>query len=82
MATNIFDKLEKGVVSTSASRTRALGRALAEELPVDCVLALHGDLGSGKTTFVSGLAEGWEIPGPVTSPTFNLLVFHRGRRML
>jgi tRNA threonylcarbamoyladenosine biosynthesis protein TsaE len=69
-------------VTKSAARTRALGKALAAELPPDAVLALHGDLGSGKTTFVSGLAEGWGIPGPVTSPTFNLLVIHRGARML
>jgi tRNA threonylcarbamoyladenosine biosynthesis protein TsaE len=82
MATNIFDKLSTGVVTKSAAGTRALGRALAAELPPDCTLALHGDLGSGKTTFVSGLAEGWGIPGPVTSPTFNLLVIHRGGRML
>ena len=82
MATSIWHRLEKGLVLTSAARTRALGKALAAVLPPDCVLALHGDLGSGKTTLVSGLAEGWEIPGPVTSPTFNLLVLHRGRRLL
>jgi tRNA threonylcarbamoyladenosine biosynthesis protein TsaE len=82
MATSTCDKLRKGVVTTSAARTRALAKTLAAELPPDCVLALHGDLGSGKTTFVSGLAEGWGIPGPVTSPTFNLLVIHRGARML
>lgn len=82
MATNTCDKLRKTVVTQSAARTRALAKAFAAELPPDCVLALHGDLGSGKTTFVSGLAEGWGIPGPVTSPTFNLLVIHRGARML
>jgi tRNA threonylcarbamoyladenosine biosynthesis protein TsaE len=42
-------------------------------------LALHGDLGVGKTTFVQGLARGLEIMDPVTSPTFNIFTLHRGR---
>jgi len=41
------------------------------------VLALHGDLGSGKTTFVKGLAEGLKINDIITSPTFVLLKEYR-----
>lgn len=37
------------------------------------VLALHGDLGSGKTSFVKGLAEGLHINEIITSPTFVIL---------
>ena len=77
-----LDRLRQGIETTAAAETIALGRQLAAELPPDCVLALHGDLGSGKTTLVSGLASGWGIAGPVTSPTYNLFTLHRGQRLL
>lgn len=82
MATNIFDKLRAGVETASATATQRIARALGEALPPDATLALHGDLGSGKTTFVAGLAGAWHIAGPVTSPTFNLFTFYKGDRML
>ncbi len=50
-----------------------LGRRMASELPPNTVLALSGELGAGKTTFVQGLAEGLGVEGPVPSPTFVLL---------
>ena len=37
------------------------------------VLALTGNLGSGKTTFIQGLAEGLGVSTRVISPTFILL---------
>jgi len=50
---------------------------------VDATVALHGDLGAGKTTWVQGLAQGFGITGAVTSPTFTIYTIHRGpRRML
>jgi tRNA threonylcarbamoyladenosine biosynthesis protein TsaE len=45
----------------------------AKTLKGNEVLALSGDLGCGKTTFVKGLVAGLEIPATVTSPTFNLV---------
>lgn len=61
--------------------TRALGRALAEELAPDGVLLLSGDLGAGKTVLAQGLADGLGIdPAEVLSPTFNLIREHRGSR--
>ena len=52
--------------------TRALGRALAHELPSDTILLLGGPLGAGKTSLVQGLAEGLGISEAITSPTFAL----------
>jgi len=82
MATNILDRLRGGVTTASAAATQALARELGEVLPPDYTIALHGELGSGKTTFVAGLASAWGIAGPVTSPTFNLFTIHKGDRML
>lgn len=74
---SIFAELRAGVVTTSAEETRRLGARLAAALAPDVILALHGDLGVGKTTFVQGLARGFGITDPVTSPTFNILHLYR-----
>ena len=79
---NIFAKLRDGVVTSSAEETHALACELAKALPPDATLALHGDLGVGKTTFVQGLARGFGITEPVTSPTFTIFTLHRGARTL
>jgi tRNA threonylcarbamoyladenosine biosynthesis protein TsaE len=73
----IFEKLHAGVATTSAEETRSLAAELAAALPPDSTLALHGDLGAGKTTFVQGLAHGFGIVEPVTSPTFTIFTLHR-----
>jgi tRNA threonylcarbamoyladenosine biosynthesis protein TsaE len=79
---SICDRLRTGVLSTSAEETQALARELAQVLPPDAVLALHGDLGVGKTTFVQGLARAFGIEGAVTSPTFTIYTIHQGSRRL
>ena len=83
MATNIFDRLRAGVATRSADETRSLAAEWAQALPADATVALHGDLGAGKTTWVQGMALGFGVPGPVTSPTFTIYTLHRGKtRML
>ncbi len=72
-----FDHLRMGRTTASAAETQALAQELARELPADVTLALHGNLGVGKTTFVQGLARGFGIHEPVTSPTFNIYTVHR-----
>ena len=47
---NVIEKLKLGVTTTSAEETRQLAEQLALELPPTVTLALHGDLGVGKTT--------------------------------
>ena len=58
--------------------TRALAAEFAATLPADTTLALHGDMGVGKTTFVQGLAQGLGVHEHVTSPTFAIYSVYRG----
>lgn len=65
-------------VTRGAEETERLGAALAAELAPDGTLLLHGELGSGKTVLVRGLAGALGIdPRQVLSPTFNLVREHR-----
>lgn len=73
---NIFDRLRAGVVTASAEESQNVAAEFAAALPATCTLALHGDLGVGKTTFVQGLARGFGLIEPVTSPTFNIYTVH------
>ena len=61
------------IVTESAEETKALGRKIAAELKEGPILALTGDLGSGKTTFVQGFAKGLGFKGKIISPTFILM---------
>jgi tRNA threonylcarbamoyladenosine biosynthesis protein TsaE len=61
------------ILSTSEEATLCLGQALASGLQPGVVLALHGDLGTGKTVLSRGLARGLGIVEPVTSPTFSVV---------
>jgi tRNA threonylcarbamoyladenosine biosynthesis protein TsaE len=79
---SIIEQLTAGVTTSCAADTEALAGELARVLPPDSVLALHGDLGAGKTTFIRGLARTWAITEPVTSPTFNLYTIYSGARQL
>jgi len=54
----------------SPKETQKLGEKLAKKLTGGEVIALFGDLGSGKTIFVQGLAKGLGIKRKITSPTF------------
>jgi len=67
--------------TSSPKETIRLGQALGERLQEGDVVALVGDLGSGKTWFVKGLALGLGV-GPdevVTSPSFSLMNAYQGR---
>jgi tRNA threonylcarbamoyladenosine biosynthesis protein TsaE len=75
---SIFAKLRAGVTTSSAEESHALAEEFARTLPPDTTLALHGDLGVGKTTFVQGLARGLGVHDPVTSPTFNIFTLYKG----
>ncbi|OGY08702.1 MAG: tRNA (adenosine(37)-N6)-threonylcarbamoyltransferase complex ATPase subunit type 1 TsaE [Candidatus Blackburnbacteria bacterium RIFCSPHIGHO2_01_FULL_43_15b] len=61
------------IITKNAQATYKLGRKLGNTLKSGGVLGLVGDLGSGKTTFVQGLAMGLGIKERLISPTFILL---------
>jgi tRNA threonylcarbamoyladenosine biosynthesis protein TsaE len=66
-------------ISHSEAQTRRLGARLAAFLTPGDVLALQGDLGSGKTRWVQGVCQGLGVTGPVNSPTFTLVNEYQGR---
>ncbi len=58
------------VKTKSPKETQKVGEKLAKKLSGGEVIALFGNLGSGKTVFVQGLAKGLGIKRKITSPTF------------
>ena len=69
------------VISHSWEQTQRFGARLANLLEQGDVLALIGDLGSGKTVFVQGLALGLGVKEQVHSPTFILANEYRSGRL-
>jgi tRNA threonylcarbamoyladenosine biosynthesis protein TsaE len=60
-------------VSHSEDETRAWGVALGSRLSAGDVVALHGELGSGKTVVVRGICEALGCGAQVTSPSFTVI---------
>jgi len=58
------------VLTHSPRETQKLGERLSADLKPGSILALYGELGSGKTTFIQGLARGLGIKKRIISPTF------------
>lgn len=58
----------------------AEGEAVGRHLPPRSLVALEGELGSGKTTFVRALAKGLGASETATSPTYALVHRYQGRR--
>ncbi len=69
------------ITTQSPAETRNLGKAIGAWIKHPLVIALTGDLGSGKTAFVQGLAAGLGVPSEyyITSPTFTLINEYPGR---
>src|ERR1700746_3539131 len=67
--------------SNSPAETGAIARQIAEDLVAGAVLALKGELGSGKTLFTQGLVAGLQSDAAVTSPTFTIVHEYHGGRL-
>lgn len=61
--------------------TRALGHRIAEAAEPGDVVALIGDLGTGKTALTKYIAEGLGIKGGISSPTFTIVKEYRSGRL-
>ena len=70
------------IITHSERETEAAGAALAPHLPDGAVVAMYGELGSGKTAFVRGMARGMGIGCRVSSPTFTIVNEYEGERTL
>ncbi len=67
------EKIE--IISNSVTQTIEIARLIGEKLKDGDLLALSGELGSGKTCFTKGLAQGLGVSAEyqITSPTFTLI---------
>jgi len=72
------------ITTRSAAETRKLGQIIGIRIDRSMRIALTGDLGSGKTVFVQGLAKGLDVSEQyyITSPTFTLINEYPGRHPL
>lgn len=64
------------IVTKSAQETKKAGEFLAQEIiksKKTLIIGLEGELGSGKTTFIQGMAKGLKIKERITSPTFVIM---------
>lgn len=67
---------QKEIITRNTGQTKKLGENLAKKIlksgikKTAVVLALQGELGSGKTTFLQGFAKGLKVKNKITSPTF------------
>ncbi|GAC1377792.1 MAG: hypothetical protein NVSMB33_00150 [Ktedonobacteraceae bacterium] len=67
------------IISHSSAQTQRLGMRLGDLLRGGDLLLLEGQLGTGKTTFTQGLAQGMGITATISSPTFTLLKEYAGQ---
>lgn len=64
---------EKKIVIKNEEETKKFGKELSEKLTAGSIVALTGDLGTGKTTLTKAIAAGLGVTDVITSPTFNIV---------
>lgn len=65
--------MDRTIILNNPEETERLGRQLAEGLAPNTVIALIGDLGTGKTAITKAIARGLGITSAITSPTFTIV---------
>jgi tRNA threonylcarbamoyladenosine biosynthesis protein TsaE len=73
----ILDEHTLDFISHSPEQTRRLGARLGALLQPGDLIAVEGDLGTGKTCLAQGVGAGMGILEPITSPTFTLIAEYR-----
>jgi tRNA threonylcarbamoyladenosine biosynthesis protein TsaE len=66
------------MLSISPDMTRSAGQSLGCVLRKGDVVFIYGDIGAGKTVFVSGIASALGIGEYITSPTFTIVNYYEG----
>lgn len=69
-------------ITKNENETEEIGENIGKVLPAGSVLAMYGELGSGKTALVRGIARGMGINSRVQSPTFTIVNEYEGKRTL
>ena len=70
------------IVSNSEKETELAGERFGAAVPDGAVVAMYGELGSGKKAFVRGMARGMGLDCRVSSPTFTIVNEYLGAREL
>lgn len=68
-------------ITNSPAETESMGERFSETLTEGMTVALVGELGSGKTCFVRGVARGLGVKGYVKSPSFTIINIYEGGRL-
>jgi tRNA threonylcarbamoyladenosine biosynthesis protein TsaE len=83
---NVIEALNNGsphltIISKNPTETIFIGKIIGEHLTSGDIVALIGELGTGKTCFTQGIARGIGVPEKyqITSPSFTLINEYRGR---
>jgi tRNA threonylcarbamoyladenosine biosynthesis protein TsaE len=82
MGMTLPKQLKEGIICPTTEDLVDLGKTFGALLKSGDVVALHGDLGVGKTTFTKGIALAMGIVQPITSPTFNIISQYSGTKHL
>jgi len=73
--------MEKLLHIASEKETERIGEAIGQAAEAGTVVALIGDLGTGKTTLTKSIAKGLGVTETVTSPTFNIIREYKSGRI-
>lgn len=81
MNRDFFEKYKSPYISHCEEDTVNLAKDIADALKAGDILALKGDIGTGKTTFTKALAKSLGISETVSSPTFTIVKEYRSGRI-
>ncbi len=72
---NLFDreKIDFNYISKNTDDTKKLAEKIAKFLKIGDIIVLNGELGAGKTVFLTGIAKYFNIESQVSSPTFTIV---------
>ncbi len=71
---------KKKIITKNQKQTLNLGKNFAQKLKGGEVVALYGQLGTGKTTFIKGIGQGLKVRQTITSPSFILMKIYPIRK--